>query len=138
MTQSTSRTAACACGQFSLSVSGEPALVSQCHCLACQRRTGSAFGVQGFFARSQVASPRGVSQVYRRAGDSGVAISFHFCPECGSTVFWEPDARPDMICIAVGAFADPGFPSPDRSIWSEHRHPWSAVPDVPTFPQAAT
>jgi hypothetical protein len=138
MTQFASRTAACACGQFSLIVTGEPVLVSQCHCLACQKRTGSAFGVQGFFLREHAGAPQGASRIYRRAGDSGNAISFHFCPECGSTLFWEPDTRPDMICVAVGGFADPRFPSPGRSIWSEHRHPWGAVLDIPTFPRAAT
>jgi hypothetical protein len=137
MTQYASRTATCACGQFSLTVIGEPILVSQCHCLACQRRTGSAFGVQGFFARAQVGPPKGMSRVYRRAGDSGNAISFHFCPDCGSTVFWEPDARPEVICVAVGGFAEPDFPAPGRSIWSEHRHLWGAVLDIPSFPQAA-
>ena len=43
------RVAACHCGQLRLEVSGEPFAVSICNCLACQRRTGSAFGMQAGF-----------------------------------------------------------------------------------------
>ena len=48
------RSASCSCGRLTVSVTGEPARVSVCHCLACQRRTGSAFGVQARFDASQV------------------------------------------------------------------------------------
>jgi hypothetical protein len=48
------REAACHCGQLHLEVEGEPFVVSICHCLACQRRTGSAFGMQAAFRPDQV------------------------------------------------------------------------------------
>ena len=48
------RVAACHCGQLHLAVEGEPFAVSICHCLACQRRTGSAFGMQAGDCGSQV------------------------------------------------------------------------------------
>jgi hypothetical protein len=37
------RTATCACGQLQIVCTGEPMKVSACHCLECQRRTGSPF-----------------------------------------------------------------------------------------------
>ena len=48
------RVAACHCGQLRLGVAGEPFAVSICNCLACQRRTGSAFGMQAGFSTDQV------------------------------------------------------------------------------------
>ncbi|MFL5972571.1 MAG: GFA family protein [Gaiellaceae bacterium] len=48
------REAACHCGQLRLEVTGDPFAVSICHCLACQRRTGSAFGMQAGFSSDQV------------------------------------------------------------------------------------
>ena len=48
------REAACHCGQLRLEVEGDPFVVSMCHCLACQRRTGSAFALQAAFAPDQV------------------------------------------------------------------------------------
>ena len=48
------RQAACHCGQLRLEVAGEPFAISICNCLACQRRTGSAFGMQAGFKSDQV------------------------------------------------------------------------------------
>ena len=45
------RRAECACGQLSAVCSGEPMRVSVCHCLACKRRTGSAFSYNARFPR---------------------------------------------------------------------------------------
>jgi hypothetical protein len=120
------RVAACACGQLRIACRGEPLKVSLCHCLDCQRRTGSAFGIAAFYARAETAS-EGRAATTTRRGDSGYAIRFHFCPDCGSTVFWEPERRPDAVAVAVGAFADPGFPRPAQSVWEHRRHPWVAL-----------
>jgi hypothetical protein len=98
-----------------------------CHCLACQRRTGSAFGVQARFPRDQV-SIEGRSTQYRRTADSGNQVTLHFCPVCGSTVYYLPDQEPDLVAIAVGAFADPTFPAPRVSVYEARRHAWVAVP----------
>jgi hypothetical protein len=117
------RLATCVCGQLSASCSGEPTLVSLCHCLACQRRTGSAFGIAAFFARANVTTS-GQAHAYTRTSDSGHAVTFHFCPNCGASVFWEPDRKPDMIGVAVGSFADPSFPAPSQTVYDQHRHPW--------------
>jgi len=117
------RTASCTCGGLRVTCAAEPVLVSVCHCLACQRRTGSPYGVTAIFRRNDV-QMEGPSQSYERPSDSGSPVCFHFCPSCGSTVFWEPRRRPDVVAVAVGAFADPGFPAPTQAIYAEHRHPW--------------
>jgi len=54
--------------------------------------------------------------------------TFHFCPDCGATVFYTGSEAPDMIAVPVGAFADPSFPPPTRSIFESRRHPWLAGP----------
>jgi hypothetical protein len=106
---------------------GEPSSVSLCHCLACQKRTGSTFGIAAFFPAADV-TISGRSTTYVRTGDAGHDVVFHFCAECGSTVWWEPRRKPGVIAIAVGAFADPSFPAPSKSVFEEHRHPWVALP----------
>lgn len=119
------RHARCSCGQLSIRCEGEPGRVGLCHCLACQRRTGSAFGVAAFFPEKRV-QVSGQSSVFQRIGDSGEAVVQAFCPLCGATVFWRPAFRPGMVAVAVGAFADPAFPRPDREVYVETRHPWLA------------
>ena len=77
------RLASCSCGQLTAQVVGEPVRVSICHCLACQRRTGSVFGQQARFRRENV-SLSGTSSEHVRVGDEGSRVRFHFCPSCGS------------------------------------------------------
>lgn len=124
------RQASCSCGQLRVAVEGEPVRISACHCLACQKRTGSAFGVQARYAREQVKIEGRASQ-YERIADSGNALRFHFCPECGSTVYWEMSALPTFVAVAVGAFADPSFPAPAFSVYEARRHHWVDVPGGP-------
>ncbi len=119
----TDRTASCACGQLRIACFGEPQKVSLCHCFDCQRRTGSTYGIAAFFLREKVRA-EGRANTYKRSSDSSFAITFHFCPDCGSTVFWEPERKPEAIAVAIGSFADPSFPAPTQSVWNERRHPW--------------
>jgi hypothetical protein len=121
------RHASCSCGSLSLICRGKPALVSLCHCRECQRRTGSTYGVAAFFGRSEV-EISGDATAYRREADSGFDVTQHFCRRCGSTVYWEPLRKSEMIAVAVGAFADPDFPAPTKQVYTQHRHPWVAVP----------
>ncbi|MGO4405422.1 GFA family protein [Bosea sp. RAF48] len=126
MKRMTIRKARCSCGQLRVACRGEPAIVVLCHCRACQMRTGSPYGVAAFFARGAVVIS-GTYSDYDRPADSGFRVLHHFCPVCGSTVFWEPSRRPEMIAVAVGAFADPEFPAPQKAVFEQHRHPWVAV-----------
>jgi hypothetical protein len=125
------RDAACHCGQLRLEVSGDPFSVSMCHCLACQRRTGSAFGIQAGFASNQVRVV-GRFNDYVRVSDEADRKEhvFHFCPDCGSQVFYTEPTEPDLIVVSVGAFADPSFPPPTESSYGTRRHPWVVLPDT--------
>ena len=107
----TVRHAACSCGKLAVSVRGEPVRISVCHCLECQRRTGSAFGAQARFRTADV-EITGASTAWRRIADSGNAITFHFCPTCGSTVYCLPADEADVVVVTIGAFADPCFARP--------------------------
>ena len=127
----TTRRAACSCGQLSLTIEGEPARISMCHCLECQRRTGAVIGNQARFRREQVAVA-GDATSWSRTAESGNQVTFRFCPTCGSTVYWESGSFPEYIAVAIGSFADPGFPPPTIAVWEEARHPWMSLPaDAP-------
>ena len=95
--------------------------------VACQRRTGSVFGQQGRFRREQV-SLSGVATEYVRVGDEGSRIRFHFCPACGSTVYYELEGLDEYFAIPVGAFADPAFPTPSFSVYESRKHGWVVPP----------
>jgi hypothetical protein len=128
-----SRLATCACGAIRMIVGGDPHIVSMCHCQICQRRTGSTYSVHAYFSRSAV-KVEGFPKSYSRSAESGRIIESHFCPDCGSTMFWGHPLHADRIGIPVGAFADPSFPPPEVSIFMPYKHPWVVVPqDVPAY-----
>jgi len=120
------RTATCACGSVKVLARGEPAGVVACHCLACQRRTGSVLGVGAYYPEERV-SVSGATTEFVRAADSGNSFTTHFCPTCGTSVYWSTPRNPGLLGIAVGAFGDPSFPPPGRSVWEESRHRWVDV-----------
>jgi hypothetical protein len=120
------RRASCSCGQLTVEAEGDPVRVSICHCLACQRRTGSVFGMQARWRREQVRI-EGDATEYVRTSDEGAERSFFFCPRCGATVYYQ--LEPEHIGVPVGAFADPNFPAPRLSVWEDCMHPWVGLPD---------
>ena len=122
----TTRTATCRCGQLSATCLGEPVRISVCHCLDCQKRSGSSFAAQARFSAEQV-TITGEAKVWTKIGDNGAATVFHFCPTCGATPFYRGGGFPDLIAVAIGAFADPAFPSPAFSVWEERKHRWVAI-----------
>lgn len=121
------RTASCSCGQLTAITSEDPIRVSACHCLACQRRTGSVFGAQARF-RTAAVTASGVAKQYVRVGDEGGRAIFNFCPTCGATVYYTIEGAEEYVAIPVGAFADPAFPRPTFSVYEERMHSWVQMP----------
>lgn len=120
------RTAECRCGRLKAMCEGEPVRVSVCHCLACQRRTGSAFAAQVRFPSANVRI-EGETRTFTRTADSGSHVSYRFCPLCGSTIAYQLEGAPEVIAIPLGAFADPGFSPPGFSVYEKRKHPWTVV-----------
>ena len=123
------RTASCQCGQLSLTVEGDPAMVTVCSCTRCQKRSGSAFSLSSRWKSDQVRERAGTSKTYSRAGSSGGAVEIAFCPMCGSTVSTRLDLLPEFFGIPVGCFADPAFPAPKVAAWCETKLEWVSFPD---------
>ena len=123
----TTRRAACSCGQLHLAVEGEPSRIWICHCLECQRRTGAVIGNLARFRREQITF-NGTATAWKRTGESGNTLTCYFCPTCGSTIYFENEAFPGIVAVAIGNFADPNFPAPIISVWEETRHSWVSLP----------
>jgi len=115
--------AQCACGALRLMLNEPPQLTALCHCFACQRRTGAPFSANAFYSIDCV-EISGVSTEYVRTAESGRKVRMHFCPSCGSTVYWRADASPSWIGVAVGSFADPAFAPPVMSVFERSQHKW--------------
>jgi hypothetical protein len=127
------RKSSCNCGQLSLTYEGpEPDRISVCQCYECQRRTGSVLSVQARLPRDQVTT-EGESKTFTVPSDDtgnlasrcdSMGGTYHFCPECGSTVYWDISSVPDVLGVAVGGFIDPTFPPPMISGFEVYGRPW--------------
>jgi hypothetical protein len=127
----TTRRAQCSCGRLSATCSGEPVRIAVCHCLACKRKTGSAFGFGAWFRNDDVLTD-GDATEFVRVGDDGGRITSRFCPICGTTVSWTINTIPGTIAISAGAFADLSFPPPTVSVYHESRRfPWVEIQAAP-------
>ena len=124
----TNRVATCSCGQLRATCEGEAALISLCNCDECRKRTGSAFGLATIYLQEQVKT-EGDSKTYTRNSDAGPSVTFHFCPNCGSSVYWFAQRAEGRIIVAGGAFGDQNLPMPRQSVFDEKRHSWLEFPD---------
>jgi hypothetical protein len=121
------RRAECACGQLTATCRGEPVRLSVCHCLACKRRTGSAFSFNARFPEADVIIA-GRAQEFARIGDEGGHVIYSFCPDCGVTVHYRIAEAPGVIAIPAGAFADLDLPAPRHSVYHDsRRYAWVEI-----------
>lgn len=77
----------CVCGAVRYIVESAPERSTICHCTWCQRRTGSAFGVETVFKTDTVKITGDTLQKYRHHSDeSGRWVDQHFCATCGTNI----------------------------------------------------
>lgn len=123
----TERIASCRCGQLRVTVAGDPVRVSVCHCLNCKKRSGSAFAAQARWPeeRTQI---RGDSKTWVMRGDSGAGADFHFCPECGTDVYYLVEGETHgLVAIPIGTFEQPFFTAPEYSVYEGRKQAWVEI-----------
>lgn len=118
--------AECQCGQLRVSVPGPTVAVVACHCIACQRRTGSPFGVAAYYPDAEVIVS-GLSRRFERPTALGATLENFFCPDCGSTVYFRGSKNAGVTGVPIGAFVDHHAMSPIRSVWEQSRHAWVTI-----------
>jgi hypothetical protein len=98
----------CSCGSVRFELRGSPIWTNVCHCNACKKRTGSAFGFSIVVDSANVKEFVGPTKIFNRIGDSGKAVRYEFCPNCGTTLRWHVELIPNRQVFAGGAFDEPG------------------------------
>jgi hypothetical protein len=127
--------ARCQCQGFRVIVANAPEFVNICQCTDCQRRSGSPLTSNAYFPKTDVRL-EGDYKIYSRPTTSGRQAHNYFCPNCGSTLCWILEIRPDHYGVAAGAFNDPAFPVPSVSVWESSKYHWILVPpDIEHFPR---
>ena len=117
-------TGGCSCGAVRFSVRDYLyALV--CHCDACKKRTGSAFGVSVVVENVDVLELRGQTKTYTRVAESGRPVDYVFCPGCATTIYWVIKKFANRKIFAGGAFDDMRVIPAAGEMYNESALPWT-------------
>ena len=120
----------CACGAVRYRLSTEPLFIHCCHCLSCQRQTGSAFVINLLIERDRV-EVTGETVTVDVARDSGGTQKIYRCPSCMTAVFSEY-TYPEIWFVRGGTLDEPRGVEPDVHIFTRSKVPWVTLPaDVP-------
>jgi hypothetical protein len=123
----------CACGEVRYRLTQEPLFVHCCHCLNCQRQTGSAFVINVLIESDRVESLSGEleSVPVPRTGTKRQQI--YRCPVC-QTAVWSTYTRTSILFVRAGTLDDPSAVEPDVHIYTRSKVPWLMLPEsTPAF-----
>ena len=127
------REGGCACGAVRYRLASEPLFVHCCHCLSCQRQTGSAFVVNVLIEADRVEVQGDAPEPVDAPRDDGSVQRIHRCPTCRVAVFSEY-GRPEILFVRGGTLDRPASVGPDVHIYTRSKLPWVVLPDdVPAF-----
>lgn len=128
------REGGCSCGEVRYRLTADPLFVHCCHCLNCQRQTGSAFVVNVLIEADRVELLAGEPQAVDvpRDGDAPPQQIFR-CPTCQIAVY-STYSKSGVRFVRAGTLDDPASVEPDVHIFTRSKLPWVVLPeDVPTF-----
>ena len=117
----------CACGAVRYRLTSEPMFVHCCHCLNCQRQTGSAFVINLLIEADRV-ELTGDPQPVDVPRDDGSVQTIYRCPDCQVAVFSEY-GRPEVRFVRAGTLDEPASVRPDVHIFTRSKVGWVTLPD---------
>jgi hypothetical protein len=118
----------CLCGAVRYTLTRAPNYVFYCHCLDCQKESGSPFVTDMNVDRDAVLLEGPLTR-YMRTGDSGKLVHRHFCTVCGTTLYTEADVDPEHVMIKACSLDDPSGLEPDRHLYVIRKQPWLHLSD---------
>lgn len=119
----------CLCGSVRYVVSGEVMGAGACHCRDCQYVCGGAASNVLVVSGSALQITKGEPKTFRSTADSGAIRIRHFCPTCGTPLFAEDAAYPNIVTIKAGSLDDPSLFKPTAHFWMQSAPSWHDVPE---------
>jgi hypothetical protein len=127
------REGGCSCGAVRYRLTTDPLFVHCCHCLNCQRQTGSGFVVNVLIEAERVEIVGEAPAAVDVPRDDGSAQEIFRCPDCQVAVY-SRYGHPGVYFIRAGTLDDPASVCPDVHIFARTKLPWVSLPEgVPSF-----
>jgi hypothetical protein len=126
----------CLCGAIKYTSPASPVLIALCHCTHCQKQSGAAFSINVAIPKGSLHFISGRTTVFEDKGNSGLPVYRHFCSSCGSPIFSDVTATPELDWLKAGTLDDTSWLKPNANIWCVSAQNWVAYPEgVPKFAQ---
>src|SRR5215208_1515628 len=127
------REGGCACGAVRYRLASEPLFTHCCHCLNCQRQTGSAFVINLLIEADRVEVLAGAPESTDVPRDDGSTQRIFRCPTCQVAVY-SNYGYPQVSFVRAGTLDDPSSVEPDVHIYTRSKLPWITLPEAaPAF-----
>lgn len=115
----------CHCGAIRYRITASPIDTGYCHCLDCQKTSGAPVLAWAVFPMADTEVIGGPPKVY----ESSHHGRRHFCPACGSQLFFTHEDAKDMISLNIGGLDDATKIAPRVHIWTDRQIPWFQLDD---------
>jgi hypothetical protein len=126
-------TGGCLCGAVRYRTEAEPIVTRLCWCRLCQYLAAGNAAVSVCFPTAGL-SVSGETRDFVSIADSGNRMHRRFCPICGTPLFSEAEARPQLIFVRAGTLDDPEIAKPAATIWTASAPSWACMDaSLPSF-----
>jgi hypothetical protein len=124
----------CSCGEVRYRLTARPMFVHCCHCLNCQKHTGSAFVINMLIEATRVETLKGAPEPVTMPLNGGSPNRIFRCPTCRVAVWSEYGNRTAILFVRGGTLDNPAATAPDVHIYTRSKLPWVRLPEgVPAF-----
>lgn len=130
-------TGGCHCGAIRYALSEEAPRHALCHCTDCRKAAGAPLVAWGMYPKSAVTLTQGQPKIYASSADG----RRHFCPDCGTGLFYtNAVVFPDVIDLQTATLDDPdAIDAPSAQIQVADRIGWMkdahTLPEFERYPQ---
>jgi hypothetical protein len=125
----------CLCGAIQYRINGEFRNLCFCHCRSCRTATGAPYVAWGTINTGLFEITRGRLQEY----GSSPGVTRGFCGNCGTSLTYRHEKRPEEIDVCLVTLADAARFKPEFHLWVSAKLPWIHIHDgLPQYPEWRT
>ena len=117
----------CLCNQVKFEIDHSLGPIIYCHCSRCRKSSGSAFVTSTEIKRSNFHITAG--QHFVKKFPNPGAVDRFFCSECGSQLYSQREATPEVMRIRLGTIDTAFEDRVSAHIFVDSKAPWHDIAD---------
>ncbi len=117
----------CLCGKVRYTSSSKPLTTVACHCTDCRKQSGTAFSIIIGISSDSLTISGDSLRSFDDIGSSGKPIHRFFCNACGSPLYSQVEAAPDVVFLKAGSLDNTDWVEVTAEIWCDSKVSWSQL-----------